>query len=326
MTSDRHEWALVLAAGEGTRLRSLTTGADGVAVPKQFCRIRGEASLLQTALRRAGRVVPSQRTLVVVAAHHRRWWERDLGGLAAENLIVQPRNRGTAAGVLLPLLEILRRDPEAKVLVLPSDHFVGQEGVLAASARRAFAEIDDRPETVVLLGIAPDTTDTEYGWISPGPTVSKGLFEVASFVEKPGRKAAGLLRRRGGVWNSFIFAARGRMLLRLYERRLPGLVSGLSDAVAGRDSAVRRWSAVSAVYDRLPVHDFSGELLQGSEETLRLLPVPACGWSDLGTPARVLSCLGPASLTPGPRAPVAPGSRAPHTGVGRKPEPAVVRL
>jgi mannose-1-phosphate guanylyltransferase len=318
MKSDRHEWALVLAAGEGTRLRALTTGPDGVAVPKQFCRIGGETSLLQTALRRAERVVPPERTLVVVAAHHRRWWERDLAALAAGNLVVQPRNRGTAAGVLLPLLEILRRDPQARVLVLPSDHFVGAEGVLAGSARQAFAETERFPEKVMLLGIAPDSADAEYGWISPGRTVGEGLFEVSAFVEKPERETAGLLRRRGGVWNSFIFVARGRTLMRLYERRLPGLVRGLSGAVADRNSGVRRMSRISAVYDHLPVHDFSGDLLQGSEEALRLLPVPACGWSDLGTPDRVSSCLGSASLTPGPR--------VANAVVRRKGEPAVVTL
>ena len=318
MRSDRHEWALVLAAGEGTRLRSLTTGADGVTVPKQFCHVRGKASLLQTALQRAVRVVPRERTLAVVAAHHRRWWTRELGSLAAENLVVQPRNRGTAVGILLPLLEVLRRDPEARLLVLPSDHYVGEEGVLAASARRAFAEIDRHPEKVVLLGIAPDTSDAEYGWISPGPTAGEGLFEVASFVEKPKRETAGRLRRQGGVWNSFIFVARGRALLRLYEQRLPGLVRGLTGAFADRSSGVVRWSEVSALYDRLPAHDFSGDLLQGSEGALRLLPVPACGWTDLGTPSRVLSCLGPASLTPGPR--------PARTKVPGTPEPARVGL
>ena len=318
MSSDRHDWALVLAAGEGTRLRSLTTGADGVAVPKQYCHVHGKASLLQTALHRAERVVPRERTLAVVAAHHRRWWRHELGALAAENLVVQPRNRGTAVGILLPLLEVLRRDPEARLLVLPSDHYVDEEDVLAESAHRAFAEIDRHPEKVVLLGIAPDTGDTEYGWISPGPIAGEGFFEVASFVEKPEEVVASRLRRRGGVWNSFIFVARGRTLLRLYERRLPGLVRGLTGAFANRSSGVRRWSEVSALYDRLPARDFSGDLLQGSEAALRLLPVPACGWTDLGTPSRVLSCLGPASLTPGPR--------PARTKVPGTPEPAAVGL
>src|SRR5574341_1084165 len=95
-------WAIVLAAGDGTRLRELTGD-----VPKQFCRLAGERSLLALALARAGRVAARERTLVVVAERHRRWWAGELAGHPAENVLVQPENRGTAAGILLPLLAAL---------------------------------------------------------------------------------------------------------------------------------------------------------------------------------------------------------------------------
>ncbi len=71
-------WALVLAAGEGSRLRSLTTTASGQAVPKQFCSLQGGPSLLQEALQRAAAIAPLQRTCSIVAAQHRRWWEAPL--------------------------------------------------------------------------------------------------------------------------------------------------------------------------------------------------------------------------------------------------------
>src|SRR5262245_33382827 len=127
--SVNQNWAIVLAAGEGTRLRELTT-REGVPTPKQFCSLRGGRSLLGDALARATRVVPRKRVIVIVAEEHRPYWSTDLRGLPAENVIVQPRNRGTAPGILLPLLTVLERDPGARVAILPSDHFVEREPVL----------------------------------------------------------------------------------------------------------------------------------------------------------------------------------------------------
>lgn len=105
-------WAIVLAAGDGRRLQGLTT-QGGVAVPKQFCALEHGPSLLQEALDRAHSVVRRERICTVVASAHRRWWSGRLEGVPAANVVVQPRNRGTANGILLPLLTILERDPHA---------------------------------------------------------------------------------------------------------------------------------------------------------------------------------------------------------------------
>src|SRR4030095_2964760 len=101
-----HTWALVLAAGEGSRLRTLTTTHNGVAVPKQFCSLQGGPSLLQETLHRAEAIAPRKRVCTIVAAQHRRWFEGPLWSLPAQNVIVQPENRGTAIGLLLPILHI----------------------------------------------------------------------------------------------------------------------------------------------------------------------------------------------------------------------------
>ena len=282
-------WALVLAAGEGTRLRSLTTTRQGVIVPKQYCSLNGGASLLTGALERAARVVPRDRTVAIVAGQHRRWWDRELAQLPSPNVIVQPENRGTAAGVLLPLLSILERDPEARVAILPSDHFVTDERVLAAELGRAFEALEHDPARVVLLGIDPDAADPDYGWIVPGPPRRDGLHAVDAFVEKPQPPLAAELRGRGGVWNSFILVASGPALLRLYAERLPALLDAFDD---------RGSCTLEQLYALLPVWDFSRDLMQGSEERLSLLRVPPCGWSDLGTPERVAGCVGRRSWTP----------------------------
>ncbi|HEX7115228.1 MAG TPA: sugar phosphate nucleotidyltransferase [Steroidobacter sp.] len=286
-----HNWALVLAAGEGSRLQALTTTASGVAIPKQFCSMGGHASLLQEALWRAQAVASPEQTCAIVAERHRRWWQALPLGLPLQNLIRQPLNRGTANGILLPLLHIVQRDPEATVLVLPSDHYVRNEEVLALSLRRAMRELEHDPEHLILLGITPEEPDPELGYIVAEGSDPLAVRSVHEFVEKPSASAARALIARGGVWNSFIFAAHARTLVRAFEARCGDLVAEMAGIVAlPRDSATS-YAHLCELYERLPALDFSADILQRSPSLLKLLTVPACGWSDLGTPRRLIEAV-----------------------------------
>lgn len=287
-----HTWALVLAAGEGSRLHVLTTTSSGVAVPKQFCSLDGGASLLYDALRRARVIAPRERTCVVVANRHRRWWEELSHSIPPQNIIVQPRNRGTANGILLPLLRILHREPDATMLVLPSDHYVRNEVVLANGLRLAAMYADQQHDGIVLLGFTPEEVDPELGYIVPEDDDSPGLCEVQKFVEKPSAASARQLIERGGLWNSFIFAVRGQTLLRIFEERCPEIVTQMRGVVAraGTDDATVD-PLLAELYERLPVLDFSRDIVERCASQLRVLRIPACGWSDLGTPRRVAETL-----------------------------------
>ena len=285
-----HRWALVLAGGEGSRLQSLTTTASGIAIPKQFCSFGGEASLLHDALRRAQTVTTPAHTCAVVSEHHRPWWQAMDLHIPSANVIRQPHNRGTAIGILLPLLQILHRDPEAGLLVLPSDHFVRDEAVLGASLQEAMDQIHYQPEHIVMLGISPEEADPELGYIVSDCIDTEELRSVCEFVEKPSAAAAHALIARGGVWNSFIFAAHGATLLRAFERRCPELTAELARIIRSPNSLTRHAELVD-LYDRAPTLDFSRDILERSPELLRVLTVPPCGWSDLGTPRRVSEAL-----------------------------------
>ena len=278
-------WALVLAAGEGSRLSRLTTDATGTSVPKQFCSLNGGPSLLHEAMTRAHAIVPRERMTTIVAAQHRRWWQSALWSLPAGNTIVQPQNRGTANGILLPLLSILRRDPFARIVFLPSDHFVRDEATLTGALVEAVDELQARPDALVLLGISPDEPDPELGYIVPRQAARTRAAAVDRFVEKPDAAIARSLIESGGVWNSFIFAADGNTLLSLYRRRCPEIVEDMQTALA-RDGESGS-GALTALYNELPHVDFSRHVLQGAENHLRVLAVPPCGWNDLGTPRRV---------------------------------------
>ncbi len=283
-------WSLVLAAGEGTRLSSLTT-TGGLSVPKQFCSLRGGASLLEEALARGEAVTSGHRVLAVVAERHRRWWEGPLWPLPAENVIVQPQNKGTAAGLLLPLLHIVARDPQATVLVLPSDHYVHDEPALARMLQRATRLAAEDRRHVYLLGLALTDADPELGYIVPANHKGLGVARVKQFVEKPSADAARLLISNGALLNMFIIAASARALLRLYAARHPELISEMAKVVEQDQHVTQNAAAAHDLYPRLQSLDFSRHILEGQESGLRVLSMPDCGWSDLGTPRRVAETL-----------------------------------
>ena len=278
-----HLYTIILAAGDGTRVRSLTRNADGICVPKQFSVADGHRTMLHWTLDRARRLVPENRIVIVVAKEHEHWWRHELADLPRQNIVVQPRNRGTAAGLLLPLLRVLQRDPQAQVLVLPSDHHVEDEEQLQRAILEALNVTRLGSRRVVLLGAFPQEPDTEYGWIVPlGPL--DGLRDVASFAEKPDKETARTLMSQGAVLNTLILVAAGRSLLHLYTRHVPGL---LGDLLTWRDKAQAPERDLEQLYQTLPVHDFSRDVLRLSCEDLSVLPIVDCGWSDLGIPARL---------------------------------------
>ncbi|HEX5048175.1 MAG TPA: sugar phosphate nucleotidyltransferase [Gammaproteobacteria bacterium] len=284
-------WAIVLAGGEGTRLKSLTMDEVGQNVPKQYCSLRSGPSLLNEALRRAEMVASLARVCTVVAQQHRRWWGRSLAGFPAGNVIVQPQNRGTANGIVLALAYVLERDPLANVVVLPSDHYVRDEVLLGEALFRVVRTLRADEAKVVLLGVAPDEIDPELGYIVPAHAAGDAPVGVRKFVEKPSPREAAALIDEGALWNSFILAAQARALLDLVCDRDATVVKKIRAAWRRDLPTPSTGAALAELYRTLPALDFSRDIAAGRETSLSVVQVPPCGWSDLGTPERVAKAL-----------------------------------
>lgn len=282
-----HTWAVVLAAGDGKRLSALTADNQGRHVPKQFCSVNGGASLFGLALARARSIVPDGRVCTVVAKDHEQWWKAKPHEVQRGNLIVQPRNRGTGNGVLLALAHILKRDPQARLIFLPADHHVLAEEKLIQTMLSALAEMPAKTREIFLLGIEPDDADPELGYIIPQKTANGDAQGVRHFVEKPSRAVASKLIEDGGLWNSAIFAVSGERLLEVFKERFLENTLGIKAALDKMaDPGSPSWT-LSHLYERISDVDFSRHILQFYVSELRVVRVPHCGWSDLGTPHRV---------------------------------------
>jgi mannose-1-phosphate guanylyltransferase len=201
-------------------------------------------------------------------------------------------------GILLPLLSIQTRDPEAVVVIMPSDHAVAREDRLTTALKRALAAISLSPDRIILLGVEPERPDPEYGWILPESQTGAGLRRVKAFFEKPSARKATKLIRRGALVNTLLVAAHSAALVELFQCQRK-LLTTMRRLTSYADQAVLRQR-----YRHLPDLDFSRDVLERRPQSLWVLPVAACGWSDLGTPERVFEHLGRehAWATTGPEA------------------------
>lgn len=183
--------------------------------PKQYCTFVGTRSMFQHTVDRASQL-SSADIAVVAARHHRVDVESRLHGRSIGKLLLQPANRDTAAGVFLPISYVGGRNPQATVVVHPSDHFIFQEHRFLDTVRHAIASVEGIPDRILLVGVQPDQLETEYGWIERGPalTGSPGypIRAVSSFLEKPTAELADAALRAGALWNTLVLAAKAEAL------------------------------------------------------------------------------------------------------------------
>jgi mannose-1-phosphate guanylyltransferase len=302
-SSDRgHVWAVVLAGGQGIRLRELTRHVYGDDRPKQYAVLTGSKSLLRQTLDRVSRLVPRQRIVVVTMAGHSAYVTAELKHEApAPQVLEQPRDRGTAAAVLLAAHWILARDPAATMVVLPSDHFVGEDEPFMGHVGDVLEFLDRQGDRIVLLGAEPSEPETDYGWIELGePLPGSGpsqLYRVRQFREKPSQAMAEELHRAGALWNTFVFAGRATALVEAGSDCLPALHERLVRLSKFLGTEHERW-AIRQAYELSPRANFSQAVLERCPRKLAVVRLSAVSWRDLGTPRRVVKTLGELGMQP----------------------------
>jgi mannose-1-phosphate guanylyltransferase len=294
-------WAIVLAGGEGERLRRLTRCIAGDDRPKQFCPFVGGQTMVERTRARVARVVRPDRTCLVLTRSHERFYAPLVACEPREMVAVQPCGRGTAPAVLFGALRVAEQGPLDALALFPSDHYVSDDACFMAHVEAAFAAVDERHELVILLGIESDGPEVQYGWIEAGdriPVRSRHpVYRIRRFWEKPALATAETLFERGCLWNSFVLVARVSALLALIRGAAPGLY-GTFTAAWRRRAMLGEGEAMQSLYASLPTANFSEEVLTGDPANLAVLPVHGVAWSDWGDPVRVIRTLERQGLHP----------------------------
>jgi mannose-1-phosphate guanylyltransferase len=299
---ETHTWAVVLAGGRGVRLSGLTRHVYGEDRPKQYAALTGGKSLLRQTLERVGMLIPPDRTVVVTMAGQRSYMNAELRHESpALHVLDQPVDRGTAAAVLLATHWILARDPKARLVMLPADHFVADNTIFMRHVDEILSVLETEPERIILLGAEPSEPETDYGWIELGEALPGSrrnpMHRVLSFREKPAQAIANELLRSGALWNTFIFAGRSAALVDAGRECLPSLHERLARLSTFFGTEHEPW-ALRQAYELAPRASFSRAVLERCPRNLAVMRVSGVAWRDLGTPRRVIETLDELGIRP----------------------------
>jgi mannose-1-phosphate guanylyltransferase len=269
-----HAYAVILAGGSGTRFWPLSRRRQ----PKQLVRLFGQKTLLEQTLDRISPMIPPSRTYVFTSAEIESEVRRAMPRVPRAQIVAEPAARNTAPTLGLAAHVILARDPEAVMVVLPSDHVITRSGEFRRTVRVAcrWAEVEGR---TVVVGLKPTRPDTGYGYVRKGGPAARvagrAIYKVEKFTEKPShRLARRYLASRRYLWNGGMFVWRAATLLRNLERFEPRLAAGLA-AIARAPQTLRR------LYPRLEKISIDFAVM---EKISDVYVVPAeLGWSDVGS-------------------------------------------
>jgi mannose-1-phosphate guanylyltransferase len=270
--------ALLMAGGDGMRLQELTREISGTAIPKQYCRLLNNSSLLEATLARAQLFAPMERINVIVNKNHMKWATEQAGALPRSNIIIQPANRDTGPGMVFALLCLEKRHPDAVVAVFPTDHFIDNDHAFTAHVMKAIRIVACMPDRIVVLGVAPDRPETGYGYILPAAPVEshERAYYVEAFTEKPTLSGARDIISCGGLWNTFVLVFKlSRML---------DLLAGYAAGEFMKMSRLRQYpEKATELYRTLGSWNFSSRVLARIPQHLIMLEVSDVQWSDWGT-------------------------------------------
>ena len=289
-----HLWSIILAGGEGERTRPFIERWLGRHLPKQYCTFVGTRSMLQHTWDRAHRLTNPSRMITVLAKSHQPLVWKDLEESRRGQVVFQPENRDTAAGIFLPLTYVRARDPYATVMLFPSDHFVFPEDQFMSQIQTAVLAAERWEKHLILLGVSPTSLELEYGWIEPGEclgwTQGAELRSVHAFVEKPSIQKGVEVIAKGGLWSTFILTGQVETLWTMGWRCFPDLMERF-ERLLEVIGTPREGQVLTSIYQDMPRYNFSSTLLQREIQQIGVMELQGVAWSDWGRPERIIETL-----------------------------------
>jgi mannose-1-phosphate guanylyltransferase len=267
---------VILSGGSGTRLWPLSR----LGRPKQLIAlVEGEETMLQQAARRVSDAASFAPPLIVASQDHAEAIEQQLAaiGIDGATLAVEAAPRNTAAAIGLAAL---LSSPDALLLVMPSDHAIGDPHAFRAAIAAALPFAEDG--WLVTFGVTPDRPETGYGYIQAGEEIGARVRRAAAFAEKPdAATAAAYLAAGDRLWNAGIFLMRADSCTAALGAFAPDLLRVLEAAVAGQTQQGARLHPEPAAFAAAPSLSFDKAVMERADR-VAVVPVDM-GWSDIGS-------------------------------------------
>ena len=274
-------YCVILAGGLGTRFWPISKAA----MPKQFLDVAdtGETFIRKT-YDRFKKIVPQENILVVTAARYQDLIKEQLPELEERNLLLEPYSRNTAPCLAYATYALLKRDPDALVVVSPADHIISNDELFAQTIQEACRHVYEK-DVLMTLGIIPTRPDSNYGYVQAygGREAYRNNepLQIKTFTEKPDKELAQVFINTGEfLWNAGIFLWKAQTIRQEMEKHLPevtGLFKGWESALGTR---IEREFIQRAYTGCTNISIGYGVM----ERTDRAWIYPAeFGWQDIGT-------------------------------------------
>lgn len=265
---DLHLWITVLAGGVGSRFWPVSTPTR----PKQLLPLASEQPLIEDTIQRILALVPRDHIRVLTGQHLAQPILSAVPELTDNEVMVEPRARGTGPVLAWAAAQIYNQDPQAVMASLHSDHVISPDSALRELLVAA-AECAREHQRLLTIGITPTRPETGYGYIKPGARLDARFdaYEVQQFVEKPDRESATQYVQRGYVWNSGIFVWPVKLLLDEMKKHSPEIGPHLERAMKGD---------TQGFFDAVQTISIDEAVLERSEQ-VAVMPA-TFHWDDVG--------------------------------------------
>lgn len=241
---------VIMCGGSGSRFWPKSRRS----YPKQFLKIVGDKTMIQLTVDRISSFIPVENIYMVTNAGYVDTIKEQVPQILEENLIIEPMIKETAACIGYSAVKLLKKDPEAVMIVLPADHYIEDEEEFIVTLKQGL-EIAVTDNCLVTMGIRPVRPETAYGYIETGKSIDRPLkiptYKIKRFTEKPNReKAQEFIDKGTYLWNSGMFIWKASVLLKQYKKFLPEMYLSLkrmSDHVETPEEA----AVVEEEYDKI---------------------------------------------------------------------------
>jgi mannose-1-phosphate guanylyltransferase len=276
----KHTYAVIMAGGGGTRLWPISRRKH----PKHVLPLLGERTLFQSTLDRLDGFIPSDRILVVTTENQAKELRKQAPDLLPANFLIEPQPRGTASVVGLAATVLQKRDPEAAMLVLTSDHFIRNLDLFHLMIRVGVQAA--RKDYLVTLGITPTFPATGYGYIKQDAALPEKfdypVYRVLQFIEKPDEANARFMLASGDhSWNSGMFIWRTDRILEEFGRQMPDLKAAL-DRIGTAWGSSGQDAILLSEWPKLKPETIDYGIMENAKN-VAVLPAGGLDWSDVGS-------------------------------------------
>lgn len=275
---NKNHYAVLMAGGVGSRFWPVSR----TKYPKQFRDLLGSGeTLIQTTYRRLATLVPEENILILTNREYGSLVKNQLPTVSDQQIVMEPVMRNTAPAVLLAALKIQKMNPEAVMVMAPSDHWIENEEAFFEDIKMGFDACAKR-DRIITLGIKPSFPNTGYGYIEFEEEGEGPLKRVIKFTEKPDvQRAQQFLKKGNFLWNAGIFIWRVNFIVELFEEHLPALFGIFSRGVPALNTSEES-NFLRENYSKAEDISIDYGILEKEADSIFVI-LARFEWSDLGT-------------------------------------------